>query len=110
MEQSKATEELIKAEKAAQQIADDCRENAEANHIAKGIQLYAEGFFIIGAVLLGAGDAAVKGVADAGNSKAEDRKFIIAVNRTGHAQYGRNQADVCQNDCVIVESDKTHLL
>ena len=56
----------------AQAVTQKCGEHTKADHVAEGVQLDTEGFFILGAVFLGAGHGAVEGIADAGQQQADD--------------------------------------
>lgn len=63
----------------ARKAEDHRGEHAEADHIAKRIELNAEVFFVIGSVLFGSCDNSVEHIANAGYHKAADCRRKIAV-------------------------------
>ena len=91
----------------AQQIADQGRKYAEADHVHQRIQLNTEALFILRAVLLGTGHSAVEGIENTRQRQTEDRRLIIAVNGLRHAKHRGNQAQIGQDNGIIVETNKT---
>ena len=86
----------------------DAGKDAEGYHIHKGVDLDAEAFFILGAVLFATGDLAVKHVTQTAEQQAKGGEY--GVSACYHADAGNSgcQTQIGQNDCIIVKSD--HIL
>ena len=80
-------------------------QHAEADHVAKGVDLDAEALFLVGALFAGAGDLAVEHVADAGGQKTAECIEGMALGGQVDACAGNEQTDVREDNRVIVETD-----
>lgn len=80
-------------------------QDAEGNDVAQRVNLNAEALLLRRAVLLRAGDAAVKHIAKAAEHQTEDCQQRVAGDGQPDAGHGRQQAEVGQNDRVIIETN-----
>ena len=69
------------------EIEDNCRQNAEADHVTQRVQLNTEVLFVLGSVLLGTGNRTVKHIAKARKHQAENGKTRSAVCRTAYTEH-----------------------
>ena len=84
--------------------------HAEAHHIAQGIQLNAEGLFVVGTVFLGSGHLAVEGIAEAGQEQAQHGGAENALVGENGAQHRAHKTHVGENHRIVIKSNKSHEL
>ena len=72
----------------ADRYADNKRQNAEADYIAKRVELDAKTLFLIRAVLLRPCNDTIEHIAEAGEHKAYDSGDYLALNGKAHADNG----------------------
>ena len=76
----------------------------EADHITERIELDAVTTLLIGAVLLGTGDDAVKHIAEAGKHETNDRSGDIAAAGKADTYDRRKHSDIGQPDGVVIKT------
>ena len=80
-------------------IAEHGGKHTEAYHIAKGVQLNAKGLFVVGAVLLGSGNGAVKGIAETANSL----KNVLEINIEPYHPLGSGKSETLGKEYALKE-------
>ena len=91
------------------EIEDNCRQNAKTDHVAQRVELNSKALFVLGSVLLGTGNRAVKHIAKAGEHQAYYGKSNATVCRTSNAKHTGKQAYIGEDYRVIIKSDKFHI-
>ena len=84
--------------------------DTEADDIAEGIQLDTEALFLVGALLASTGDHAVKHIAHARGHEAKHGGKGVARGGKANTHGGDEQADVGQNDSIVIKTDHVGLL
>ena len=80
-------------------------EHAEADHVVERVDLDAEALFLLGAVFLRAGDAAVEGVQQARDHQAQQGGIGAAVHGRENAADAEGQREVGRKNGIVVNSD-----
>jgi hypothetical protein len=83
--------------------------DAEAYHIAEGIQLYAEILFVSRSVLFRARNDAVEHIANARENQTADTESEFSVGGEFHAKHTGNQAHISQNYRIVIKTDQFHI-